>query len=542
MERKLERAWVSDKRFSSALRAISLSGTAGIRGLANVEVRFDYPITVISGRNGAGKSTILALAMLAYSDPDRKTKASIVPARTPNRSARRARKSYQDFVFSDFFFKGLTDPEVSGVDINWEFADGAELTIRKQTNKWMRYERRPGKYVSYLGISRCVPAIEQRTLRNKFSGSRVVKPTANLDQEYIQRLSQIMGMEFSDAHVYGDERYGLRVLRSDATYSGFNMGAGEDSVVQVLYALQSAKPGSILGIEEVELGIHPSALRRLAQHMVEISIDKGLQIVTTSHSEHYIDALPRVSRILLQRGGGRVYVIPKPTSRMAVSALTNSNQQELAIYVEDRVARQLVANALESDLRVRVGIEPIGSKDSFRTVGKFLHQSSPRARCLYLFDGDVRDSEIRDFYRALSEEECLGLPAQGDFGVAPLSHESYHWVGRLPGVEAPEAWLLATVAGSQVGLDCLAEQLELSRGASEARYLLDEISVTARDHHDLFHFLGLRSNHEADVCRDAMIRAALRAMPELKAQINDAVRTVLEGAPMRSTRVHVVAN
>lgn len=47
------------------LRHIVLS-QGQLRGLSKVDIKFDYPITAIAGKNGAGKSTILALACCAY--------------------------------------------------------------------------------------------------------------------------------------------------------------------------------------------------------------------------------------------------------------------------------------------------------------------------------------------------------------------------------------------------------------------------------------------------------------------------------------------
>src|ERR1017187_7677400 len=41
-------------------------GRGSFRGLNDIEIHFKYPITVISGKNGTGKSTLLACAACAY--------------------------------------------------------------------------------------------------------------------------------------------------------------------------------------------------------------------------------------------------------------------------------------------------------------------------------------------------------------------------------------------------------------------------------------------------------------------------------------------
>ncbi|MDM5117309.1 ATP-binding protein [Aeromonas hydrophila] len=59
------RNWFIKDNTCALLREISLRmGT--MRGLTAFELEFTYPITAIAGKNGSGKSTILALACCAY--------------------------------------------------------------------------------------------------------------------------------------------------------------------------------------------------------------------------------------------------------------------------------------------------------------------------------------------------------------------------------------------------------------------------------------------------------------------------------------------
>jgi len=46
---------------------LGISLTVGkIRGLSKFEISFTYPLSAIAGRNGSGKSTVLALAACAF--------------------------------------------------------------------------------------------------------------------------------------------------------------------------------------------------------------------------------------------------------------------------------------------------------------------------------------------------------------------------------------------------------------------------------------------------------------------------------------------
>ena len=51
------------------LRSISIKGRPGLRGIQDLSINFNYPLTVISGKNGCGKTTALALAALGFHSP-----------------------------------------------------------------------------------------------------------------------------------------------------------------------------------------------------------------------------------------------------------------------------------------------------------------------------------------------------------------------------------------------------------------------------------------------------------------------------------------
>ncbi|MFB2523286.1 ATP-binding protein [Shewanella xiamenensis] len=67
-ESNLDRAlrnWFSKDFSKSLLRFITLRN-GHMRGLSTFNIDFVYPITAIAGKNGSGKSTILALSACAY--------------------------------------------------------------------------------------------------------------------------------------------------------------------------------------------------------------------------------------------------------------------------------------------------------------------------------------------------------------------------------------------------------------------------------------------------------------------------------------------
>lgn len=82
------RDWFSNDHTKALLRSIRLV-TGELRGLTPLKLSINFPIVAVAGKNGAGKSTILALACCAYHN--RKD-----GYRLPKRKA-------PYYTFSDFF-------------------------------------------------------------------------------------------------------------------------------------------------------------------------------------------------------------------------------------------------------------------------------------------------------------------------------------------------------------------------------------------------------------------------------------------------------
>jgi len=59
------RKWFQNSLDQQLLREITLS-SGTLRGMSKFQINIDYPLLAIAGRNGAGKSTVLAMAACAF--------------------------------------------------------------------------------------------------------------------------------------------------------------------------------------------------------------------------------------------------------------------------------------------------------------------------------------------------------------------------------------------------------------------------------------------------------------------------------------------
>lgn len=502
VEKKLADRWDSSTYAGHPLlTGIEVRGTPGLRGQTELTMEFNYPVTVLCGRNGSGKSTVLALAALGFHSAG-------VPSGTSLQG--------EYYTFRDFFFKGPGDPDIAGLEITWHYRNCSRnaLKITKQTKQWMRYARRPVRSVYYVGALRAVPAIEQTVLRHHFGGGRKL-PRQPLDPAMRERLGAIMGRTYSEAEVCSSARHALRTCKAAGTYSSFNMGAGEDVLIDLLFTLQSAPEGSLVVIEEIELGLHPAAVVRLAEHLQKIALKRHLQIVVSSHSEYFVDSLPRRARALLQCAGGRSVVIPSPTTRYAMGEMSGNCTPEVYVYCEDEVAAIAVESGLDGLQRRRVKAVPVGSSTQLTTVAAHMHLAAGlQQRALLVWDGDVAQGDRDRWLRELTS-------------LHP--GHTVSWT-TLPGDVPPERWAIEALDCPE-GHALLAARVRYDPG-TVAGWLTQLRAIP--EHHSIpfeFHRLANQASQEL-AARDLFAAAAALESSPLS-MMGEAVQAVLDGGLVR---------
>lgn len=460
------------------LKGISVKGTPGLRGITDIKITFNYPLTVICGQNGSGKTTLLCLSALAFHAPigHHSYHARNYDAKKPN--------SYYTFV--DFFFKGIKDPDITGVEINWDYKKDSKSehskTIRKQTNKWMKSETRPKRPVHYFGASRVLPAIERNVLRGHFRVGGSQHKIVQLNEEFRKVFCQILGRNYSEATVIESDKYSVRSCTQGSTYTSFNMGAGEDVLLELLYYLQVSPKGSLIVIEEIELGLHPEAQKKFAQELIKIIGKKQLQVIVSSHSSAFIDSVPREARILIQRASFNTHnVVKSPTTRYAMSFLDGVIRSELIIYCEDSFAEKIINSVLDAELRKRVDVVGVGDINQVaRQCGAHIRAKWP-GKYLGVFDGDVgeeeMDKKMKNEVSEINLTNCFLLPDN-----------------LLP----PEKWVIKEIINDADRLESMRFRLRESSIYNVKNYL-DTMDILP-DHHDICYELAKHTGlHEKEI-------------------------------------------
>lgn len=522
-ERHLSDRWGGGGYPFPTLRSISISGDPGLRGIKELNIDFEYPLTVICGKNGCGKTTILALAALGFHSP---------PSHIPINARRKPRigEDFTYYTFQDFFFKGPSDPDISGLEISWKYQDvnnnADNITIKKRTEKWMHYERRPVRPVHYLGVARNLPAIEQNVLRSHFKSGTTGIETRPLNDDFRGRLSDIMGRIYDETDIMSSSDYSLRKCRiGSSSFSSFNSGSGEDVLIDLLYLLQKCEIGSLIVVEEIELGIHPEALIRLARNLLEIIERKKLQVIVSTHSEYFIDSVPRLSRVLIQRANREHIINKAPTTRFAMGIMAGRVRPELNIYCEDYFAELLIKQSLPNDLRSRTHIVPVGSNSELINQAMFHLRAEFGQHILIFWDGDTRN-QAKNWLR----DKIKNLISHHEIELNQRLKSKMNW-DFLPGNEAPERWLIKTL-NSNEGFQALGSQLNCP--VSEAEPLVTTL-LAMRDPHYIGHELSQRTNLEEEEALQLLARSVASLGSRPLGPIAQTVRDVLANRKIKQT-------
>ena len=401
--KKLKSKWKKFYMEEKYLQSIEIGDGAPLRGIRNSTISFQFPMSVVCGVNGAGKSTFLALGVLAFHAEEK----PIVQYR---------KTEYFDFNY--FFRTSPSDSHPEGIEITWKYTTGETLPVEKGKDRWMRYIRnnreskRPVRGTEFVGISRIIPAFEKRNYGVYFSRQDLIETKENTEiPKYMTRIFDKRYSSFEE--ISYDNTLGTHTVnRYQNTHTSFNAGAGEECIASILGVLLSCPKGSFVAIEEIEIGLHPSLIKNLVTVLLEITLDRHLQLMITSHSPEFLRACPSESLILASRkNNGTVSHINSPNVEYAIHRIGGSTKLQVGILCEDKVASEIITKVLPTKYRHLCQIIGYGGQDTLVEKAKTIRDASLCKNLVIIWDGDVAKKPLN---QAKKESfEYLKLPGSG---------------------------------------------------------------------------------------------------------------------------------
>lgn len=506
--------WFANNRVCNTLLKISVLQSS-IRGLGKFSMDFKYPITIIAGENGCGKSTILSLVSCAYHNITPFCPLSLLS------NTKRPRTYY---TYSDFFaFTSAERGLMRDIQIASTFLTDApkNTDIRSKTplkGKWKDYDTRPKRAVSFLGINRILPPSESITHRNYCHNFGADSLSPGEKTELARYMSLIFGKEYKEVSLMAHRKYRLYgCSRGASAYTGFNMGAGENAVLQLLHEIISAGHGALIVVDEIELGLHVQAQVKLMQVLKVLCLKYQSQIICSSHSASIISAIPPEGRILLRPIDGGVDIVYGITPEMALSALSGTIHAELSLFVEDNVARDFLQVFLPNSLRRRVEVFILGSADGSLLQAASIHFREGARNFVIVMDGDKRcdkSHKVEAIVKSLSD-----YPTPPDEVCSFIeSHLAF-----LPGNEWPEKVIIDSLLTS-TDLDYLMDSFGVDTIAELKGYLNGAL---AAGKHSEFYKLASELHLEEDVVRVSVIRQYKFLMGGVEQPIVDVINQAI---------------
>lgn len=458
-----------------------------LRGLFPFQVDLQYPVTVFAGKNCSGKSTLLAMACCAFHNK--------------TGSFKLANKRTNYYTFSDFFIQTKDEIPPQGVRIrykilhdNWRVSkskpDGKGIGIqerRKKTGgKWNDYSIRVERNVVFLGIDRVVPYSEKSVYKSYKSYFKR-KDALGWETKVKDTVGKILGKQYDDFWFINHGKYRIPIVKiGDQVYSGFNMGAGENTLFEVFSIIYGCPKGVLIVIDEIELGLHEEALVRFIKELKNISKDQKFQIIATTHSQSVLRNIPPIGRYYLENVGERTIITDSITALYAAGKLAGENSNEIDIFVEDGTAKRILELALSTEIRNRVNILAIGSSSAIARQMAARYKNIKEGECMAILDGDKKNSfdETKTIF-------CNALE------TVEMDQELENWLNQrleyLPGDTWPESWILKEIIQSDCNFLCSIFRIDRDRLIN----FIEESLLSGK--HNEFYTLSTKVNLERDL-------------------------------------------
>lgn len=507
--------WFTNEFKHNSLFSIELK-EGRLRALNHFRIDFEYPISLIAGANGCGKSTLLAIAACGFhfetEGEKKKTKV--------------AQKDLPYFTFSDFLVQAKQEVPPSGIEITYrttklEVEDGSkskpvkgfhEYSLRKANQgKWTHYSKRTQKNVEFFGIERVVPHYEKSVSKSYRKSFITPETRSQIEVSTEESVSRILGKDYQNFQLHKHAKYKLpQVSRANYTYSGFNMGAGENALFEIFYTLHACPDGSLVVIDEIELGLHASAQTHFIEELKQLCKKKKIQIIATTHSPTALCCVPPYARYYIESDGLATTISTHVSERQAAGKLNERNSEELIVYVEDEVAEKIISNALNEKNKFRTVVKQVGSNIIVARALATMHKTGSTQKTIAYIDGDSIEKikSIKKEVKAIFENE-------DDAFVDNFIKSYVHFLGEKIN---PEKWLINSVA--EHALKAFTDEFEITSD-SKSRDLLRQAS---KQHtHTEVHCLATALNVEDLDLVNRMSRILFRNATSLRREITDNV-------------------
>lgn len=315
------------------------------RHIPSLEIEFKNPISVISGTNRSGKTTLLMSIACSHlnflrrnpknGNLERNTWSSLMKLTSHDQQT-------QDWTYYITYKKGgkIEKPK-----------RGQRKAL---TNKWNGIGKKESQFdfrdVVFIDLDRVVPA---RFFNDKLfleAKKGILEKVSEKNIETIEKyLSYILEEKFTLNSLARVNDKDVFKYKNKYEYSSFNTATGEDVLTRIIIDIVEAKQKSLILIDEIEMGLHPKVQRRLMDVIRNISRKDQKQFILTSHSSTILDATNLSSRIFIEKNNNGEYkAIQNISVNAALTKMDAKSFPLVELFCEDNEAKKIVEKGIKN--------------------------------------------------------------------------------------------------------------------------------------------------------------------------------------------------
>lgn len=395
------------------------------RHVKNLKIKFDHPVTILSGTNKIGKTSILLLIACSH------FKFMRVDSTKPTSTIRR--HTWKDVLQFTNYENTSKDYEYK---LKWRV--GRDLRSGKSrrlhtSRSWSGVGKASNdpkrknaqirdKEVRFVDLERILPARNvSNSLLRKISYYAQTRVNPEIEKAFTYIFTLPYEVEIYDIGSHINKRAFLIKTPTD-DYSSYNAASGEESVLNILQEIVDSPNDSLIIIDEIEAGFHPHVQRKIADVINYVSWRDKKQFIITTHSPTLISAFEPQSRKFIEpKDNGETKCINSISVNAAFSKMDSKAYPLLNLYCEDDIAKYIIQKLLVkfnnkhkyfSRLVNIIESGPANQvKSDYKTHKRIFDQMRLKIGYACIFDGDYKnDPHYSEYHNNINEHSMFLYP------------------------------------------------------------------------------------------------------------------------------------
>lgn len=420
----------------------------------DTKIQFDFPFTVLVGKNGCGKSSVLHSL---YGAPENKSvgefwfSTHLDPIKEDNIDRNRVihgfysidakrnveviksrvqfKKQGGTYVNPDNWetsrpLKGDNMEEMSPIPAGIKKLPGRTKTRWKAIKKNVEYmdfrsELSSFDKVFYFHDLTNSHQKKQDYLRDKskplkhiidnklsshlYFRKQRIKKNREFTKDELKAISIILEKDYKNGRYiehsfFKSEGYSVIFTTDKIQYSEAFAGSGESIIARLVVKVLNAPEHSLILLDEPEVSLHPAAQKKLREFLLGEIVKKKHQVIIATHSPIFVEGLPKEAVKLFYSHPitGKFEVQNETYPAEAFHHLGSLLHSKKTIIVEDKLAQKIVEKALKLIGKIHqdydVEYYPGGAT---ALIGSYIpyHSIQTDKNVWFLLDGDQKSVE-----------------------------------------------------------------------------------------------------------------------------------------------------